>query len=838
MTIVVESVATAAPGGGATTTVCDKPTGTAEGDLLVALVGGAFASGTPDVTLSGWTRRAWRVTTTMFFAVLTKVAGGSEPTSYTFNNGLSASTRRAAIMRVSGADPTTPFDGTPSTNDGSGTTITGTGITTGEDNSLVCLAGNWSANSTTFTPAEGSGLVSMNRIGVAGAVQSSAGATGNKTATISNGPWIGVVFAIMGATPSNTSPTVTPNTADAAELDTTPTVEFTGTDPDNDPITYQVQISNVADYQNPVGDLNLPGSPTGIIHPNPSATTGWDGNYLIDDRPGQCFEGSGGILDSIIIRFNKDADTNGTAYIKIYPFDTATTYGSTGAPEGARPYTTAPIPDPIAISDGYFIDTSDSLGHVDRTLTFSGSNRIQLEDGVKYVFIVDWWPVNSNYNNTITIQIDSISPTHPGNLYQDGNGSASINNGPQAGWDMYFQVNEVAQIYTANSNADGGFENTITPADTDPFNSGEQIAYTSPEIAEGTWYWRVRGKDPDGTNAFGDWSSTRSFTATAGSAGINADLSVTCENATLSSTGEIAVGGSLDKALEDADLSADGAVLVSGGLDATLADATLTAEAALPVIGTLDAVLGDATLEANGTVGSTPITADLDVVCSDASLSADGSVAVSGGLDAALANATLTADATLPVTSSLDAIFGDTSLEAGGTIGAAAIIADLVVTCEDAILNASSAVLVGGEFDMVGADATLTASGTVSVSGALDAQLDGATLESSATVGYAPNGADLSVICENASLSADGAVLVSASLAVMLADGGLNAEGSVLVVGSSDILLDNATLTAFGRVGQVSGIQLELDARGLAMQLDDRQRGFVLKNRDRRFHGQ
>jgi len=66
---------------------------------------------------------------------------------------------------------------------------------------------------------------------------------------------------------------------------------------------------------------------------------------------------------------------------------------------------------------------------------------------------------------------------------------------------------------TANScEDDDGFANVDTPADETPFNSGDRISYTvqSP-LDVGTYYWRVRGKDPSGSDTFGDWSETREF---------------------------------------------------------------------------------------------------------------------------------------------------------------------------------------------------------------------------------------------------------------------------------------------------------------------------------------
>ena len=64
------------------------------------------------------------------------------------------------------------------------------------------------------------------------------------------------------------------------------------------------------------------------------------------------------------------------------------------------------------------------------------------------------------------------------------------------------------------SGTDSGFSGS--PDNTDPYTSGQQVNYTVQEadvLSDGvTYYWRVRGLDPSGTNTYGSWSSTRSFT--------------------------------------------------------------------------------------------------------------------------------------------------------------------------------------------------------------------------------------------------------------------------------------------------------------------------------------
>jgi hypothetical protein len=70
-------------------------------------------------------------------------------------------------------------------------------------------------------------------------------------------------------------------------------------------------------------------------------------------------------------------------------------------------------------------------------------------------------------------------------------------------------------INALSETPDAGFANVTTPADTHPFNSGDKCDYDvqSALTASTTYYWRVRGKDPAGSNTYGAWSTpTRSFT--------------------------------------------------------------------------------------------------------------------------------------------------------------------------------------------------------------------------------------------------------------------------------------------------------------------------------------
>lgn len=189
----------------------DKPTGLATGDVLVAIIWLNEDLQTPytlpsDPTFPGFTkvsekdvfntstsRRGWVYRKTI-------TDGGSEPASYTFTvNYSSTGTGNLAgvLSRFSGVDTTTPID-TNSTLDGETTSITLTfnGVTTTTANTMLVMCGGSRRNVTT-TYNDGTKIADAGIAGTTAAAgvvatmgylaQVSAGASGNKTATISGG---------------------------------------------------------------------------------------------------------------------------------------------------------------------------------------------------------------------------------------------------------------------------------------------------------------------------------------------------------------------------------------------------------------------------------------------------------------------------------------------------------------------------------------------------------------------------------------------------------------------------------------------------------------------------
>ncbi len=83
----------------------------------------------------------------------------------------------------------------------------------------------------------------------------------------------------------------------------------------------------------------------------------------------------------------------------------------------------------------------------------------------------------------------------------------------QIQWDTDYDFDSPT---TKTSDTDSGFENFTNPSDTSPFNSGDTIKFTiqsGDALTNGnTYWWRVRAKDPNGSNQWSDWSEKRSFT--------------------------------------------------------------------------------------------------------------------------------------------------------------------------------------------------------------------------------------------------------------------------------------------------------------------------------------
>lgn len=185
--------------GGTTLGPINKPAGTVAGDVMIATI---VVSGDTAISLEGWTSivRTQQASAVATMETFRKTAGSSEPSSYTFNLGIS-SVAVGSITSYQGVDNSAPINisggnSTSQVTTGGQIEVTASSVTTTVANTM--LIANFSISTqTSFTPPTGMaerfdtqsncGALCTNLTGMsANALQAASGATGNKIATTAN----------------------------------------------------------------------------------------------------------------------------------------------------------------------------------------------------------------------------------------------------------------------------------------------------------------------------------------------------------------------------------------------------------------------------------------------------------------------------------------------------------------------------------------------------------------------------------------------------------------------------------------------------------------------------
>ena len=219
--------ATSGSGGTSTNVVLNRPAGVVEGDLLVAVLGsdrdGTLAAMTAP---AGWTERGAHTQTSCgFVKVWTKIAGASEPTSYTFPDSTSADAV-GGMLAFHSYDPSAPLAVAPvfASSATAATSHPAPSVTGVEGGMLVTAHfGGANANATrSYTPPSGMtervdvGPSSWTVLGVNTQSLTAAGATGTKTATCSASvPYITTTLVVAPTSATPVTVTDTPHAAAA-----------------------------------------------------------------------------------------------------------------------------------------------------------------------------------------------------------------------------------------------------------------------------------------------------------------------------------------------------------------------------------------------------------------------------------------------------------------------------------------------------------------------------------------------------------------------------------------------------------------------------------------------
>jgi hypothetical protein len=323
--------------------------------------------------------------------------------------------------------------------------------------------------------------------------------------------------------------------ADAGSTtDTTPTLDFTGTDPESDDVRYLTQISTTS--------VPIPVPSGCVFYSEFVENTGSDVADISGNGNDGTWQGTlgsqwtTGILDSA-------GNFNGTD--NFVDYGSPSNLGLTGDCSftiSAWVYMTSLNLDGAILSLG----AGGSTGRVIAMAQYSDYSIRSIHWGSDHVFTAVY---TQNGWTHVVITYDSSTSTEK--LYRNGTDTSESwtpsNLDMQSGsalyvgkctwqnvflgqcrvervgiWDRALTSAEVAREYQAGflSGTDAGFANPDNGGDTDPFNSGENIQYTVQSALDDvtTYYWRVRAIDPTGSNTYGAWSSTRSFTVNTGGA--------------------------------------------------------------------------------------------------------------------------------------------------------------------------------------------------------------------------------------------------------------------------------------------------------------------------------
>ncbi len=290
---------------------------------------------------------------------------------------------------------------------------------------------------------------------------------------------------ITDLTVNYNSPTAVPTLSAPANTSTvastTPALQFNSTDPDSEDVSYEVQVDTNSSFNSSTDSYNQ-------SNQDNDEDAGVNTEYVA-----QSFTGNGKKVSAAQLYLKKLGAPTGSFSYSIYA--TSGTNGTSAVPTGAA----------LATSDTYE-GTNLTTSYQLISLPFSGSNQITLSNGNTYAIVINP-PSGASPGNKVFVGVDASSPTHVGNFATRVGGSWTASSSE----DAVFYINTNLD---KTSGTDTGF--TGSPDNTDPFASGQTVSYTvqaGDALTRGTtYYWRVRAKDPSGSNTWSSYSAPQSFT--------------------------------------------------------------------------------------------------------------------------------------------------------------------------------------------------------------------------------------------------------------------------------------------------------------------------------------
>jgi hypothetical protein len=452
------------------------------------------------------------------------VGGDSNPVVKDSGNNTEAQIYLFSGVRTSGD----PWDVYAEGNDGGANDTAGVipGTTTSVTNTLVVLINSTSYNGN--STAEFSGWTNANLSGItepAGADNSntanlggghglaygsyaSIGDYGSSTVTLAHTSYKGAMSIAL--VPETQSPTVTLNTPTdtATGQSATPTFNFTGSDIEGNDIEYNVQVNDSAIF-----------SADGDVNPQVAAAT--DDAYCATDGTGYDSVGSGYVV------LGTDYNNSDKSTVAGHRFQNIT------IPKGAT--ITSATMNVVLQENSETIATNIYCEDADDAVAFANSAGVKPSDRSLTDAYTAWdlstaWSAGTGYDS---VDFSScVQEVIDRDGWESGNALVILvkDDGTSGGNNRTLYSYESSTANAATLTVEYTYGTILLDKFSDiedagfsaghPFASGSATEYTIQEgdalDADTTYYWRVAGIDPLGSNAYGEWSDTYSFTTAAG----------------------------------------------------------------------------------------------------------------------------------------------------------------------------------------------------------------------------------------------------------------------------------------------------------------------------------
>ena len=334
--------------------------------------------------------------------------------------------------------------------------------------------------------------------------------------------WAHVALGVKG----EVSPTVALNSPTDASSgsNTTPTLNFTGTDGNGDSLEYEVQICNDSVFPLNISDNFNDNSIDGA-----KWVASWASSGTIDESGGKII---------ITPAASSAGDWNNIATINTFDFRGSSAQVKVTQVANGDIETVLHIRKPDESASRYIYQASGnllvsawdsgilaSIAYNSTTMAYwricesGGTTYYQYsQTGIAGSWTTLYSEASPDFVASVRIVLETVEPVS--------------NATPGAAWFDDFNIIPSGVFIDALSASDAGFTSGH------PFASGSAIDYTvQSSLSAGTYYWRARAIDPSGSNAWGAWSSVRSFTITTGFIIQDANSSSSADNITLSRNG-------------------------------------------------------------------------------------------------------------------------------------------------------------------------------------------------------------------------------------------------------------------------------------------------------------